>query len=424
MTRMREARTENENDKGVALILALVIVAVVAVTVSAIAMYASTNLRQVPEAEARMRRQTAVDNALRYAVDQIRMGNTSCLIDPANPTVALPPISLDGVEVEVTCEIVDGEPAEAHRWAIVLTGEGADPVSARLTPSAIDANAFAFERIDGAVFVVPADDPSASVDRVNQTSVRNNPLFVNDDDCTSPSAPVLDDLTVQPAGVFGSLCVQSPWWVVAPTPHVPTELSSSDFPIRYGHVSLADNPASGSFVDVGSCRVFSPGRYMTVPDVPVLSAAYFTSGNYLFDLSDAPLPVIWIRDGMTVTAGTPNPDNWDPGTPEGVRTSNLLPNPDCQAAQNTDAALAGVVGHGAAFYMANTSRLRVEGSFEIHARTVVDPANPNRRSYVSIQALCAPTDGDESCTSTATDSNGVIAHAPPGDLPYLTVGGG
>jgi hypothetical protein len=173
--------------------------------------------------------------------------------------------------------------------------------------------------------------------------------------CNTPktSSDLGIGLLVEPAIARGPECTTRLW----------TELFSTPL-----YAGLPSSPPVPFVDDVDGCRVFSPGMYDTVPEVPPGTRAYFKSGDYHLAFNSE-----WkIFNDVTIWVGHPG----------SLAGSEQVPNDTCEAARDADIGN----GTGATFYFAGSSRilLETEGNVEMFARQQGPYA-------VSVQALPGST---------------------------------
>jgi hypothetical protein len=196
------------------------------------------------------------------------------------------------------------------------------------------------------------------------------------------STPITSTTGQTLTGTFGSSAIRRPekveiQVVIAGAGGGPSARNSAQIAtIEWEAAFEADTATDGSYEDIGPCRVFYPGRYVTppaiaAPDGQAARNVYFRSGDYVFDLPPANSAVRVLR--ARVTAGTAAP------------SETQIPNAACAQARAADPANGDPNQAGATFYMAENSHIVIGevGSLEIHARRQGD-------AFVSIQALCDP----------------------------------
>jgi hypothetical protein len=169
-------------------------------------------------------------------------------------------------------------------------------------------------------------------------------------DCDNPGLTLESNLSFTPA-YRGTICVEQPWTDVYSAPAI-TALPTATAP-----------PPTM----VGSCKVFSPGKYVAPPSLG--NNTYFKSGEYYFE--NVTLDVT----GATATAGWADADLW--------RDQQFIANAPCSAAISADSTSGST--SGATFYLGGSSRIEIgnHGSLEILRRLQGD-------SLVSIQVIEDP----------------------------------
>ena len=364
-------------DSGMVLPLVLVLSVVLAVLVTSVATYASTNLRYGGVTADRSDRLSAADAGMRYAIDQLKLRNAGCIIDSTTAELPRADVDFNGATATITCQRISGGEEAIQAWAAVLTGEGLGNGQFMISTQGGNSEP---KILGGPVWMSRVN--AAAFDLGPELRIENGPLIYYDGgSCTSnvTKAQLPAALRFIPDLIFGPICTFEPWTARHSSPVVDSDLANA--PIRHGDVAVTDpldvDVTVGAYEDVGACRVFRPGRYVTPPDVRDRDA-YFRTGDYVFDLPDTNARIN-IRQGL-VTAGTVNPFT----TPSGV--SEIPLSAACAAAQNADPANSHPDQFGATFYMSGRSHIDIttQGSLEIHARR-------QGNSFVSVQALCDTT---------------------------------
>lgn len=377
---MMSRRTGRDN--GVALPLVLVITVVLGAVVLAIASYATASLSYGRVSQDRSDRLAAADAGLRYALDQIKLRN-GCVFD--DTVHVLPGIesSFNGATASVTCQLVSDGLDDGQLFAVVATGEGVASSNFLLGAQG-GGGSDEPKTLGGPVYLSRVTNESMAMSA--PLIIENGMLYYNAGSGSGPCTSITQAAAIgmaegylefEPSRIYGPWCLRQSWKDKFITPWVPNLANVVTMPSRDGSISLAVDPALGSYTDITesgkTCRVFEPGRYTVPPDV-ASNDAYFKSGDYLFDFpnSNAKFDV----KGGIATMGKPNPAV-TPGGNE--RATSAV----CQAQQDLDAA---ANGYGASVYLAGNAHMEISsnGALEIHAR---QQAN----FYVSVQTLCNPS---------------------------------
>lgn len=432
MTTVRRSRpTSTTRDRGVVLPLTLVVAIVLGAIVVAVARYGTANLRYAQVTERRSDQLAAADAAMSYAVNLIKINRADCIY-VSGAEVALPPLadSFNGATGSVTCEGIYGGLDSAGLFAVVITGEGFTGDYLINTQGGSLPKVFR-----GPVFMERVEPVTDVFDLANNAGIEIEGAPLLHYDGTSPTCQVvdeaiLDDVDFAPE-VFGPVCTPQRWFEYGEFNDVFDEppvgilhtggtfrplstLEPAGLPVRDGSTPITSPvtpstwpvamPVGGTGPDaagimtveaayeqVGTCRVFHPGRYVVPPDA-VGEDAYFLSGDYVFefrDPADTLPPTLFDLDQATaevdakfrvrqsrIVAG-----KLDTGEFSFAPTVTL--NPDCNLLNH----VTNDPGFGATFYMSGISHLEIEtqGQMEIMPRDQGAPGDPE---YVAIQALC------------------------------------
>lgn len=370
--------TRTSRDRGSTLPLVLVLTVSLAAVVLAVANYVMANLRYAEVTAERSDRLSAADAGMRYAVDQLKIRNAACIIDTVETELPRADVDFNGADASVLCRRVGGSADAIQAWAAVFTGVGLN--SNQFLVKTTAGNSMP-KILGGPVYMARAT--SAAFSLGPELEIADGPLFYFDGGSCSSTATKPSKLVFTPALIFGPLCTHQSWTTLFPSPPVAAPAAAGTMTIRRGDVALTE--PEGSYEQIGNCRVFHPGYYVTAPSIPNQSDAYFRTGDYVFDTGG---PVV-IDKGLAV-AGVPDP-NVSSGSELGLGKcagvpATVDPVPD---------------GFGATFYLAGASRIDIntQGALEVHARRQGD-------RYVSIQALCDPADHPTWCTNGAPNVHG------------------
>ena len=383
-------------DRGSALPIVLVITLVLSLVVVNITSYVSADLRYSRVTADRAARLAAADAVMNYGVDQLKLRNAACLLGGGGGT-PLPGLSagLNGATTTVTCQRVGGGIGDIQAWAAVMTGEGLS--NSEYLLSTQSGNSLA-KTLGGPVYMARATPGAFSLGPT--VKIKDGPLYNYDSTCATPVTPASlpSQLVFEPNLIYGPICTTVAWYTLFGDPTVPDLTVSASFPAQ----------TSSSFVLNGTCHVFSPGVYTTMPDLG--NNAYFKSGNYYF------LNVSFNVISSTVTAGYADPAGLGP---------REITNTACDAAHTADAQPPATAG--ATFFLGGTSYIRIEqnGTLEIDLRK-------QGTNYVSIHALCDTATSALWCdqtgvsgapsTLTAKSSNAVV-YVDPGNQKQLVTHG-
>lgn len=349
---MNTSRTRSNptprRDEGAILPLVLVMAVVIAVVITSLATYVSTSLRYGNVVEERADRLAAADGGLRYAIE--RLGNSAyagCLSNLGTTGFTIDfPVQVNGADVDVTCTKGSNGIGDIKAWALIVTGQGVPNGQFHWSSQG---GAGKTKLLGGPIWIT---DPGRS-DLKAPVEIEDGDIWYHRADCENPSPA----LTLEAALTFtpdyrGPICVEQTWDQVYTAPTVGAFAPVTDV--------ANTNPAPTMN---GSCKVFSPGRYTTMPALDKNN--YFKSGNYYFHN-------VTLDIGATVTAGWPDYNNYG----DQVFVSNA----PCDAAMSADSTSGSAPG--ATFYLGGTSKIEIgnKGSLEIMRRLQGD-------SLVSIQAL-------------------------------------
>lgn len=349
---MMISRASRGRDRGAILPIVLVVAVVLGAVVVALATYATTTLRYGGVAEARADRLSAAEGGMRDVLDRLGQEGTLCTTAAGSGGVVLDvPVQLNGADVEVRCQAVGTTLSNITSWAIVVTGNGAS------TPALhTQAGAGSDKVFGGPTFV----SDLADLDLDAPLQVKDGNLWYTDPSCPEGGQYVSDgssipNLAFDPAS-RGIWCTSQEWSDLFEAPALPN-LNA-----------LASLTPATSYTDIGSCRVFEPGRYDFEPDWSTYN--FLKSGDYYFNLGNDPATAAIDIKQAAVTAGK-----------QGVAGSQqVIDNSGCDSYRdNVD------TGGGATLYLDGATHFNIDtqGSLEVLRRE--QGAAPV--DYVSIQAL-------------------------------------
>ncbi len=370
-------RTEGVTDEGTILVLVLIVTILLSLVVVGMASYSGGLLRYGQVSETRADRLSAADGAMRDALEKLRLSRSLCataLGDLENGYGTTFPETINGATATVKCERVSVKIDAVQAWAVVITGEGVCSTCKSFTASQ---GAGLNKKIGGPVYV---KNP-AKIDLSVPVQIVEGDLFYTSSTCPAEGSSTeigstISELSFEPSDTRGTICTRRTWQeIFGSGPTVPSLTETAAFPQR----------ASTSYATIGSCRVFSPGIYTSMPQLSN-DGNYFQSGKYLF--SNVSFTVD--RVNQIVTAGTAD-------TTAGI--AQAIPNPGCDAARDADLASSSV--RGATFYMDGNSRVEIQkGALEILGAK-------RGNAWVALQALTTSTRSAENSAiiSTANGEN-------------------
>ncbi len=358
----RLLHTPRRRDEGNILPMVLVCSVVLSLIVGGLATYVATGLRYGGVVEQRADRLAAADGGMRYAVERLKLGASRICATSGSDTIDPP--DTNGATVSVTCQQVGDGFDDTNGWALILTGEEAPSAEPLLrTQSGVSVA----KLVGGPVYMNRLSFATAA-----PLEFRYSQLLYTGADCSvTPSIPA--NVTFDSTSL-GLACTPRPWNADAQ----PNGLYSQP---NIGPLPTNLNPAP---TFVGSCKVFSPGRYTVAPALG--SHNYFMSGNYLFE--GFTLDV----QNKKVTAGHAAGDGSD-------GAAQFIPNTTCNSARNADPGI-GVTTSGVTFYLKNGARFKLSanGTLEVMRRK-------QGKSYVSVHVLDSALTWDQNVIEQGPGSN-------------------
>ena len=349
-SRPRRPRTAHD-DSGSILPLVIVGTFVISMIVVAVTTYATADLRYGQVVEDRADRLAAADGGLRYGVEKLRNFQTLCSTAAGTGggvTTVFPPV-INGSTTAVTCQRVGTGISDVQGWGVVVTGAGV-PAGTPIFKTSGAGQSNNVKTFSGPVFVA---DPTR-LDLQSLMEIKDGDLWYTGTNCDSPpSIPVVASgaLRFNPDFFRGPLCTEKTWnggLFTAPTGSTPPT-----------------SPLDPLYVDTTACRVFSPGKYTSLP---LAANNYFKAGLYY--LENVPIVV----KNQSIIAGFP----------DGAGDSPKLDNTACVNEQALDRVTVKNLGGqgGATFYLGGNSSIKVDngGGFEIFRRKV-------NETYLSVFAL-------------------------------------
>lgn len=364
------ATLRRDRDAGSVLPLVLVVSVVLSLVVVSLATYASANLNHGHIVEERADRLAAADGGIRYAVEQLRLQQSTCTTDLGNGsgTSANFPSSgplVNGAAVAVTCQRIADSTAGTGGWSLIVTG-GTSGNGELTTQGGGE------KRIGGRVFAHRASTIDGDI------TIENGDLWYG---TTGSCSPVPSGVTYYPpTGLRGPICTTQHWTSMfsAPAPNVPT--ASAPDPTQ----SDPDGPGG-----LKPCVVLYPGKY-TNADATKLTfngsfEYYFRAGEYYFENVD-----LFVGDTVAIAG-------YADGSLGDVQSFTSQSCEYVQDVDKTDGGLGGVT-----FYMGGTSQILInKGELEIMRRLQGDRA-------VSIHALDTAGSGYIASTLTTSSSDYVV----------------
>jgi Tfp pilus assembly protein PilX len=411
------AAASRRPDRGNILPLTMVVVVVFTMLGMGIARYAAVAERSASVTRQNLQRLGAAEGAMRLALEMVRspdtvvQGNTS--LGSATVTSASGPFQSTDLGATIEAATI---PAGSTIVAVVsaTTVTISTPATASATNTLISYGDAGCTTTPSTVLSTSIGGQTASVTCVREPTIPGQfgaPAVVitglDGLELKEDSNIISGDLyfTTATSITLGKKLVVEDgdvWYPSTTCPGTPPSITNLSFahPGEHGYVCV-DTDASDHLSDllslpalgtapgaapastmVGTCRVFSPGRYTTSnkPDLDGTKDVYFKSGTYYFEN----LGEVKIHD-TRITGGRP-------GDALAADDSEALWNPACEAA----AATVGDTGKGATIVLGGTSRLTIQdkGGLELYA--------PN--SGFSVVAFALPTDGFLATTGgTAAD---------------------
>ena len=366
-----------DRDRGAMLPIVLIVTVVLSLSVIAVATYVSTDLQYGRVTVDRANRLAAADAVMNYGIDQLKLRNAGCLLGGGSTTLPGLNSPVNGASTSLTCQRVGGGIGDIQAWAAVMTGVGVPTSGGNAYLLSTQSGNSLDKILGGPVYMDRVTNPSFSFGPT--VKIKDGPLFYHDSTCATPVTPssLPPQLIFEPNLIYGPICATQDW--TAPTlgadPVVP---------------DLSLLPVNPPTTTSGTCQVFSPGQYTSLPALG--NSVYFQSGDYYL------LNVAFNIDKSTVTAGYPDPAI--------VPTPELPISTDCQTAMAADPNKVAPLW-GATFYLGGTSNISIQtqGGLEIMPRL-------HGANYVSIHALCSTTDP---ATAAGCDQTGGLTG---GGLPF------
>jgi hypothetical protein len=246
-------RSLKSSDHGMVLPIVLVFVVVLGVVVLALARYAGAGLKYGEVTAGRADRLAAADSGIRFAVEELRLNDSTCTTALGGGGVALASPSVNGAAVSVSCRHALSSVDNTAGWAVVVTGgQDGRAGTGKLAQNGGSQRAL----IGGRTFLANRT--------ANTPFIAAGDVWYSAPDCTAPVPPA--GITQDPGYTLN--CVVQTW----------NELFTAPSLANVPPVSLLGSVNSA--LSTASCTVYNPGRYGALT---VDGNAYFMSGEYYFD---------------------------------------------------------------------------------------------------------------------------------------------
>ncbi len=271
-------------DRGAVLPLVLVVSVVLSMVVVAVATYTTTSLRYGQVAEARAGRVAAAQGAMDDALEQLSLRSSLCATALGADGIDVPfPEAVNEADIVVSCRIVGASLPPSDGWAIVITGNGAPADSSPTFNFTLGGK----PEINGPIYL---SDPSRSSFSQPTTVVEGdvwhpanatcgNEFSADPDVQYGKSDVSLPNLTFDPSS-RGIYCVNKQWYELFPPSNLPTSPNVAVYDQDMTKAPPARTFHNRAYALDGSCRVFEPGYYTSLP---IGNNNYFKSGDYVFD---------------------------------------------------------------------------------------------------------------------------------------------
>jgi Tfp pilus assembly protein PilX len=256
-------RSLRRDDRGAALPLVLAFIALVGTLTVALLGQASTNFRSARVSKDHQAKVYAAGSALDWTIQRLRADTTLCattggssVVDSSSLVAGLGAGTADHLDVDVACSATGGGSSGARGWSVFTTGTSGATISTQ------SGNNNTAKQIGGPVYNSGGWDLQADL-TVQDGFVRQA--------TTGACGARPNNLVADPPVVSASF-YQCTTPVATPGP-------LRDIAELTGGVRPPDAPA---YTTVGSCRVFSPGRYTADLDLGD-GTNYLLPGVYLLD---------------------------------------------------------------------------------------------------------------------------------------------
>ncbi len=263
-------------DEGSILPIVLVFSTVFALVVVALASYAMASLQLGQVAERSSDRLAAANGAMDSALEDLERGVGPCLLFGQDYQASDP---INDIKSDIDCTWVGGRFNVGDLFAIVMTGAGQGRTGPLLNVTNGGNSANAQKVFEGPVYMADTPTDSGADPTLNFSAtlaIKNSDLLYSADDCATAAPTLPSELTITPVG-YGTQCYEDSWDDSEMFgSFVPTEpgINPASFPPRLSTLPAADGLG---------CRIWSPGTYVTAPQLGNQSYNYFQSGDYYFN---------------------------------------------------------------------------------------------------------------------------------------------
>jgi hypothetical protein len=318
---------------GASLVIVLVFITVFGMIIGGLLTEAGASIKYSTTVNAHEQRVYAADAGVSLGIQQLHQNNETCA---GAGSIPIPDTVVNGRTVSVTCSVSSGSNSGGSGFAVITTSTGAGSLSFSNAQQ---------KKIGGPVYV------SGGVSWGPGVAVTNGNFYQLKPVGACPTPPTSGQLSI--SGPFGYYC---------------TTTARPDPPHNPPPKPTVTNPA---YTDIGSCRVFYPGIYTTVPSLTG-GDNYFASGVYYFNFSST-LNV----NKATVYGGQPDP---------AYESRAFTPAPACAQSDSAYTGHTGVGGTGVEWIFGGTSNLYVDnqGGVELFARTGDIASSTSRVSMVAV----------------------------------------
>jgi hypothetical protein len=363
-------------DAGSVLPLVLVLCVILSLVVVAVAKYATADLRYGRVVEDSADRLATADAAMDNALEEFSRGTSPCVLTQladleGGYTYSLQD-TINGIQPEITCEVVGGDVNAVDAFAVVLTGENGQSGPLLDIRNGGNSNQ-AQKTFEGPVYMAAAPAVDSTVNLMADLKVLDGDLWYTNSTCPSGTVDLDNaskEITIAPAG-YTTKCLTETWedlFLNRKPPETPVSSLGTPDPV---------------VIDSLGCRVWSPGRYTAAPDLhdgEQWSYNYFRSGDYYFEnIGVWTLDKTWVLAGWPGTSGPSIEDN---------KNGNAATNP-CRNAWTLDSADAGNPGDqsGATFYMGGDSQIGINNNASLEISGRLQGTVGADRFNVGLQAL-------------------------------------
>lgn len=383
LLRRRQGLTKDE--RGASLLIALGFITVFGIIMAAIFSNAGANLRNTVTVRVNQQRIYAADSAIDWGIQRLRNDDTICPVTSGSPVTMSSVPTFNGATPTVTCTTTAGSSAsQLGGWALVTHSAS--------VPSLTTPGPNFQKTINGPVWSSGIDN---SIDDLNVT---NGDVYENagGSTCTS-DADKPTKLVVSPNPPYSYRCTSTLADPTTTIDHAP--------PLVALATATAQSPNGTT---VGSCRIFTPGRYTSIN---LADDNYFATGVYYFQNIGA----LDVRKRQVV-GGKAHADEASTtlltacGTDANVPVGTTLP-----------------AGTGVKFILGGNSYIPVSnpsGRMELFSRQGGVVADEGTQG-ISVQTVTSDVFPGAWAVSTLTDSAGnAVLSEESGNTPALVIHGG